>query len=179
MTETPLFRRTISPARRKERLEDHLELLCCYYNFVRPHRALKFGDEIRTPGIQAGRTTRPLILSEVFPPATFYHRPRLDRILPVITLVRPDDAFGDKAETVGTALPQTEVKIVDPASGKIVAPEVVGEICTRGCLVMDEYFDNPEATATAIDAKGWLHTATSRRWTSAATAGSPDCSRRW
>ena len=43
------FRRTISHARRKERLEDHLELLRSYNNFVRPHRALKFGDEIRTP----------------------------------------------------------------------------------------------------------------------------------
>src|SRR5262245_38728976 len=61
------FRRTISHARRKERLEDHLELLRCYYNFVRPHRALTFGDEIRTPGMQAGLTTRPLTLSEIFP----------------------------------------------------------------------------------------------------------------
>jgi len=33
-----LFRRTISHARRKKRLEDHLELLRCYYKFVRPHR---------------------------------------------------------------------------------------------------------------------------------------------
>jgi hypothetical protein len=37
-----LFRRTICHARWKERLEDHLEFLRCHYNFVRPHRALKF-----------------------------------------------------------------------------------------------------------------------------------------
>jgi hypothetical protein len=43
----------ISDARMKERLEDSRELLCCCYNFVRPYRALKFGDEIRTPGMQA------------------------------------------------------------------------------------------------------------------------------
>ena len=49
-----LFRRTIYHARWKERLEDHLELLRCYYNFVRPHRALKFGAEVRTPAMQAG-----------------------------------------------------------------------------------------------------------------------------
>ncbi len=49
-----LFRRTICQARWKERLEDHLELLRCYYNFVRPHRALKFGREVRTPAMQAG-----------------------------------------------------------------------------------------------------------------------------
>ena len=66
-----LFRRTIYHARWKERLEDHLELLRCYHNFVRPHRTLKFGDEIRTPAMQAGLTTRPLTLSEIFPPATF------------------------------------------------------------------------------------------------------------
>ena len=34
----------------------------------------------------------------------------------------------------------------------------VGEVCTRGYLVMREYFDKPEATAAAIDAAGWLHT---------------------
>jgi fatty-acyl-CoA synthase len=34
----------------------------------------------------------------------------------------------------------------------------VGEICTRGYLVMDGYLGDPEATAAAIDAEGWLHT---------------------
>jgi hypothetical protein len=64
-----LFRRTICHARWKERLEDHLELLRCYYNFVRPHRALKFGGEMRTPAMQAALTTRRLTLREIFPPA--------------------------------------------------------------------------------------------------------------
>jgi hypothetical protein len=62
-----LFRRTICHARWKERLEDHLELLRCYYNFVRPHRALKFGGEVRTPAMQVGLTTRRLTLREIFP----------------------------------------------------------------------------------------------------------------
>ena len=61
-----LCRRTICHARRKERLEDHMELLRCYYNFVRPHRALKFGPEVRTPAIQAGLTRRRLTLREIF-----------------------------------------------------------------------------------------------------------------
>src|SRR5262245_18499021 len=46
--------RTICQARWKERLEDHIELFRCYYNFIRPHSALKFGREIRTPAMQAG-----------------------------------------------------------------------------------------------------------------------------
>jgi hypothetical protein len=47
-------------------LEDHLELLRCHYNFVRPHSALKFGREVRTPSMQAGLTTRRLSLREIF-----------------------------------------------------------------------------------------------------------------
>jgi hypothetical protein len=61
-----LFRRTIRHARQKERLEDHLELLRCYYNFVRPHRALKFGSEIRTPAMQAGLVSKQLSFRDVF-----------------------------------------------------------------------------------------------------------------
>ena len=63
-----LFRRTLCYARRKKRLEDHLDLLRCYYNFV-PDRALKCGGKIRTAGMQAGLTTRRLTLSAIFPSA--------------------------------------------------------------------------------------------------------------
>jgi fatty-acyl-CoA synthase len=75
-----------------------------------------------------------------------------------ITLTRLDDAAEDRAETVGRPLPQTEVKIADPLTGETVAPGALGEVCTRGYLVMDGYLDNPDATAAAIDADGWLHT---------------------
>ena len=61
-----LGRRTICHARWKKQLEDHLELLRCYYNFVRPHRALKFGRAVRTPAMQAGLTRRRLTLREIF-----------------------------------------------------------------------------------------------------------------
>jgi hypothetical protein len=61
-----LGRRTICHARWKERLEDHLELLRCHYNFVRLHRALKFGRQVRTPAMQAGLTRRRLTLREIF-----------------------------------------------------------------------------------------------------------------
>jgi hypothetical protein len=44
-------------------------LFRCYYNFARPHRALKFGGEVRTPAMQAGLTNRRLTLREIFPPA--------------------------------------------------------------------------------------------------------------
>src|SRR5207245_5188868 len=55
-------------------------------------------------------------------------------------------------------LPQTEVKIIDPATGETLPTGAVGELCTRGYLVMAGYYNMPEATAEAIDAEGWLHT---------------------
>jgi len=61
-----LARRALSYARLNDKLEQHLELLRCHYNFVRPHRTLKFGSETRTPTMQAGLTTRRLTLREVF-----------------------------------------------------------------------------------------------------------------
>jgi len=77
---------------------------------------------------------------------------------PLITMTRFDDSAEDKAETIGRAMPHTEVKIVDPVNGKIVSPGVVGELCTRGYMVMHGYFELPEATADAIDADRWYHT---------------------
>ena len=76
----------------------------------------------------------------------------------VATQTRPDDTPEDKAETVGQPLPQVEVKVIDPTTGDVVAPGVLGELCIRGFLVMKGYYDMPEATAETIDADGWLHT---------------------
>ena len=77
---------------------------------------------------------------------------------PGITLMRPDDSDEDKANTLGPALPQTEIKVIDPASGETVPYGVSGELCTRGYHVMLGYFEMPEKTAETIDAEGWLHT---------------------
>jgi fatty-acyl-CoA synthase len=77
---------------------------------------------------------------------------------PVASMTRPDDTVEDKAGTIGTPMPHVEVKIIDPASGATLPVGQVGEYCTRGYHVMHGYFENPEATAAAIDADGWLHT---------------------
>ena len=75
-----------------------------------------------------------------------------------ITVTRPGDTPDDRAETLGRPLPQTEVKIIDPRTGVTLAPGTVGEICTRGYLVMLGYLNDAEATGAAIDSDGWLHT---------------------
>ena len=61
-----LSRRTLSHARSEDKLEEHLELLRCHYNFVRPHGALQFGREVRTPAMPAGLATRRLTFREIF-----------------------------------------------------------------------------------------------------------------
>ena len=50
------------------------------------------------------------------------------------------------------------MKIVDPTTGLVVPRGAPGEICTRGYSVMLGYWDEPETTAQAIDAAGWMHT---------------------
>jgi hypothetical protein len=61
-----LNRKSPCHARSGERLPNHLELLRGYYSFVRPHRGLEFGRELRTPAMQAGLVSRRLTFREVF-----------------------------------------------------------------------------------------------------------------
>jgi fatty-acyl-CoA synthase len=77
---------------------------------------------------------------------------------PVASMTQPSDTIEDKAGTIGPPMPGVEVKIVDPVTGDTLRVGTVGEYCTRGYHVMKGYFENPEATAGAIDADGWLHT---------------------
>ncbi|WP_159840486.1 FadD3 family acyl-CoA ligase [Nocardia sp. CY41] len=75
----------------------------------------------------------------------------------VATVCPPDTPMVLLAETVGKALPETQIHVVDDA-GQPVPVGQPGEIVVRGPNVMHGYLDDPAATATAIDAGGWLHT---------------------
>jgi fatty-acyl-CoA synthase len=77
---------------------------------------------------------------------------------PASTMVRPDDTLEHRCETVGEAMPHTEIKIVDPVTERTVGRGEAGEFRTRGYLVMSGYWDEPERTAEAVDAAGWMHT---------------------
>ena len=77
---------------------------------------------------------------------------------PVITQTTTDDPIELRVTTVGRALPHTEIKIIDPAAGKIVPRGTQGELCTRGYCVMKGYYNNEQATRAAVDPDGWLHT---------------------
>ncbi|MGY1764609.1 4-coumarate--CoA ligase family protein [Geodermatophilus sp. SYSU D00779] len=60
--------------------------------------------------------------------------------------------------SVGFAVPNSECRLVDPATGQDAAPGERGELWVRGPNVMKGYLNNPQATADTIDAEGWLHT---------------------
>ncbi len=69
-----------------------------------------------------------------------------------------DDAIELRVSTIGRVHPYIECKIIDPADGAVVPRGTPGELCTRGYSVMLGYWNNSEATASAIDAAGWMHT---------------------
>lgn len=75
---------------------------------------------------------------------------------PVITMTRLDDEITDRVETVGFALPDQEVRIVDDDHKEVPRGET-GELCVRGYNVMIGYFKKPAETAEAIDSEGWLY----------------------
>jgi len=67
-----------------------------------------------------------------------------------------DDPVERRVSTVGRVMPHTEVKIVDE-QGCVVAPNIPGELLTRGYCVMAGYWNNSQKTAEAIDSARWMH----------------------
>lgn len=76
---------------------------------------------------------------------------------PVSAMTLPGDSRDDRANSIGTAMPGVELKIVDPVTGGTVDLRQTGEYCIRGYNVMDGYFGMAAQTAEAIDADGWFH----------------------
>jgi acyl-CoA synthetase (AMP-forming)/AMP-acid ligase II len=81
---------------------------------------------------------------------------------PVSCMTRPSDSFEQRTSSVGTPMPHTTVKIVDPLDHKKVLPlGSRGELAASGYLVMKGYFGDPERTAQVrreeADGRTWMY----------------------
>jgi len=63
-----------------------------------------------------------------------------------------------KLGSIGLPLNNTELKLVDPNTGKEVPVGEPGEICVKGPMVMKGYYNKPEETKNSIDSDGFMHT---------------------
>jgi fatty-acyl-CoA synthase len=77
---------------------------------------------------------------------------------PGCTQSSTDDPIDVRVSTVGSPLPNTECKIVDPVTYKEMPDNEIGEFVVRGYNLMKGYYKMPKETSQAIDSDGWLHT---------------------
>ncbi len=76
---------------------------------------------------------------------------------PGCTMGEVNEDLDHRVETVGSAFPGVECKIIDPETGEELPDGQSGEFVARGFNVMKGYYKMPEATAQTIDSEGWLH----------------------
>ena len=75
----------------------------------------------------------------------------------IATMCRHDDDPETISTTSGRAIPDVEVRIINDEGAEVPRGEP-GEVVIRGYNIMRGFIHDPEATAEAIDADGWLHT---------------------
>ena len=75
-----------------------------------------------------------------------------------VTHAVPVERAKNRPGSIGPPVPGTACKVVDPLSGDDLGPGEDGELCIRGPQVMRGYLGDEKATASTIDAEGWLHT---------------------
>ena len=76
---------------------------------------------------------------------------------PGCTMGEVNEPLDLRVETVGSAFPGIECKIIDPETGLDLPDGENGEFVVRGYNVMKGYYKMPEATKETVDAQGWLH----------------------
>ncbi len=132
-------------------------------HFVRYIRYIKEHDSdvscLRT-GIIAGAPCPPAVLEDiinVMKMEDIVIGYGLTEASPIVTLTKPNDSLEHRINSVGQAIPEIEVRIVDVENQEVPIGED-GELVVRGYNVMKGYYKSPEQTAKAIDEEGWLHT---------------------
>ena len=77
---------------------------------------------------------------------------------PGCTMGEVGEDIDHRVETVGSAFPGVECKIIDPETGEDLPDGENGEFVARGYNIMKGYYKMPHATASTVDRDGWLHT---------------------
>ncbi|ARN75284.1 AMP-binding protein [Oceanicoccus sagamiensis] len=72
-------------------------------------------------------------------------------------VVSANPGSGNQVNTIGIAVPSTQIKMVDE-QGQTVAVGERGELAVKGPQVMEGYWQRPEASAEVIDDEGWFYT---------------------
>jgi len=117
-------------------------------------------EDLRT-GLIGGAPCPPDLLRRI---RTELHLPELSTVCgmtetsPISTQTLPSDPTHLRDGTVGRPTPHVEVKIVDPATGRVVPAGTPGEQCTRGYSVMAGYWNDDAATRESISSSGWMRT---------------------
>jgi acyl-CoA synthetase (AMP-forming)/AMP-acid ligase II len=75
-----------------------------------------------------------------------------------VTHLSPTRNAPMKPGSAGRVVPNTEVQLVDVATGAPVARGQEGELLIRGPQIMKGYLERPEETAACLDGEGWYHT---------------------
>jgi acyl-CoA synthetase (AMP-forming)/AMP-acid ligase II len=98
-------------------------------------------------------------IEEEYPDAALMNGCGMSELAGYYAMSAPGDDKEQRATNGGRPVAGVEVRIVDPETGLDLPPDTVGEILVRGYILMEGYYRDPERTAEAIDAEGWLHTS--------------------
>ena len=77
----------------------------------------------------------------------------------ITTMTKMNDPLELLATTIGTPLPNFELKVIDPETGETLTPGSPGELCVKSPYVIKGYLNMPaEKRADYFDKDGWYHT---------------------
>lgn len=116
-------------------------------------------QSLRT-GVVAGSVCTPKLMKRILDNLNLHNITNgygMTETSPISFQLKMNADFEKRISTVGEVHPHVEAKIIDK-EGNIAERGEIGELCTRGYMVMKYYWGDPKATREAVDSDGWMHT---------------------